>query len=281
MTDNDRHYGPFTFARWTKRIALEIYSGDDEDPECFVRVMAFGWAIRCRIPQWLIRPSKVKRIAKSWDEETIARLGRNWYYGVFPRQYGISLSDLGNGYDFLQVKYGAQTHDSNSDKSWCMHLPWKQWRCVRWSIYKPDGTLFATKPKGGYFEFARKKDECPKSYFGFEDHDGEMIVATCMIEEREWHKGEGWFKWMRWFSRPRIHRCLDLWFSAEVGTGKGTWKGGTIGHSIEMKNDETPQSAFERYCAKEFKHRQGTYRLRFIGPCSPPVAKQTAEILNP
>ncbi len=50
MTDNDRNFGPFTLAPWRKRIALDIQSGDDEDPESFVRVMAFGWALRCQIP---------------------------------------------------------------------------------------------------------------------------------------------------------------------------------------------------------------------------------------
>ena len=278
MTDNDRNYGPFTLAPWRKRIALEIQSGDDEDVESFVRVMAFGWALRCQVPLWLIRPYKEKQIAASWDEATVKRLGRNWYYNIFPREYGISLSDMGNGYDFLQVHFGVQTHDSDTTKDWCCHLPWKQWRSVRWSIYTPDGTLFATEPKGKFFEFRRQFDECPKSYFGFEDYDGEMIVATCTVEEREWHKGDGWFKWLRWFSKPHIRRSLDIQFSAEVGTGKGSWKGGTIGHGIDMENGETPRRAFERYCAGEKKHREGKYRLRFIGPCAPPAPMCRPEI---
>ncbi len=98
-----------------------------------------------------------------------------------------------------------------------------------------------------------------------------MIVATCVIEEREWHRGAGWFKWLKWFYPRKIRRSLDLKFSAEVGPEKGSWKGGTIDHGIEMQKGETPRQAFERYCSKEHDARHGRkYRIRFIGPCAPP-----------
>lgn len=264
MTDNDRNWGPLTLARWRNTFSFTIESGDEEDPESMVRIIAFGWALRLQIPRWLIRPYKVKHIAESWDAATIARIGRNWYYQIFPREYGISLSNMGNGYDFLQVHYGPQTHDSITTKSWSKHLPWKQWRCVRWSIYLPDGALFATEPKGKFFEFCRTRDECPKSHFVFRDYDGAVITAACTIEEREWHKGDGWFKWLKWFCKPMIRRSLDIHFSAETGPGKGSWKGGTIGHGIEMKDGETPGQAFERYCETERSHRGRKYRLKFI-----------------
>jgi hypothetical protein len=273
MTDNDRNWGPFTLARWRKRIAIEIESGDDEDPESCFRVMGFGWALRVRVPGWLIRPYKEKKTAVYWDEATIARHGKNWYYQIHPREFGVALSDIGNGYDFLQVHFGRQTHDSSTSRSWCKHFPWKQWRCVRWSVYAPDGTHFATEPKGKFFEFCRTKDECPQSYFAFEDYDGTPLVASCRIEEREWHRGEGWFKWLRWFYRPMVRRCLNLDFSGETGPGKGSWKGGTLGHGIEMQEGETPQQAFERYCANEQSHKGRKYQLKFIGPSGPPEKK--------
>ena len=99
-----------------------------------------------------------------------------------------------------------------------------------------------------------------------------MIVATCSIEEHEWHRGEGWFSWLRFFYPKKIRRSLDLKFSAEVGPEKGSWKGGTIGHGIEMMAGETPRKAFERYCAKEHDARQGRkFRIRFIGPAAEPA----------
>lgn len=272
LTDNDKNWGPFTLARWRKRFGISIESGDDEDPESKFLLTGFGWALRMRIPKWCILPFKVKHEALSWDDATVKRLGRNWYYQVFPREYGITLSDMGNGYDFLQIQYGPQTHDSSTTKSWCKHLPWKQWRNVRWSVYTPDGTHFATEPKGKFFEFCRHKDSCPTTQFEFEDYDGARIVATGMIEEREWHRGEGWFKWLRFFYRPKIRRSLDLKFSAEVGPEKGSWKGGTTGHGIDMEKGETPEQAFQRYCEMEHRSKHQKFRIKFVGGKEPVAA---------
>lgn len=278
MTDNDKNWGPFTFGPWTKTFSIMWKtSGEVEDqPEREfndIRLIAFGWAIQLRLPA-IIKPWKEKVNAVSWDAATIERLGRDWYWNVFPREYGFSLSDMGNGYDFLSVYFGRQTHDSSTTQSWCTHLPWKQWDCVRSSIYSPDGTHFATEEKGKFFEFCRIKDTCPASHFGFEDYDGEMIVATCIIEEREWHRGYKPFRWLKYFYRPKIRRSLDLRFSAEVGPEKGSWKGGTIGHGIEMEVGETPEQAFCRYCAQEHSRKGRYFKLRFIGSCAAPPDKE-------
>lgn len=237
-------------------------------------LIAFGWALRICVWNWLCRPWREQWVECNWDAETVKRLGRSGYWRIHERRFGFSLSDMGNGYDFLQLFLGPQTHDSSTTKSWAKHLPWKQWSNVRHSFYTPAGDHFYTEPPGsGFVEFLDKKEECPKSHFGFEDYDGEMIVATCTIEEREWHKGSGWFKWLRWFSDPKIRRCLDLKFSAEVGTEKGSWKGGTIGHGIDMLPGESPKEAFQRYCAKTHERKGRKYKLRFIGPCEAPRPK--------
>lgn len=266
LTDNDKNLGPFTLAIWRKRFGISLSSGDEEDGTAVNRILAtgFGWALRIQLPT-IIQPWRIRHEAH-WDAATVARLGRSHYFETHEREFGFALSDMGNGHDFLQVFFGPQTHDSDTTKSWCKHLPWKQWACVRTSVYAPDGTHFATQENGKFFEFMRLKEECPASHFGFEDYDGEMIVATCIIEEWEWHRGEGWFKWLRWFYPAKIRKSLDLQFSAEVGPEKGSWKGGTTGHGIDMLKGETPQQAFERYCAKEHDARQGRkFRLRFVG----------------
>lgn len=283
MTDNDRNWGPFTLGRWKNTFTVELSTGDEEDGpmQNQLQFIAFGWALRIKLPNLV--PCARQKIQAGWDAETVKRLGRNYYFNTWNRRFGITLSDMGNGYDFLQIKYGRQTHDSDTDQSWCKHLPWKQWRHVRRSLYTPDGVFFYTEPNkrgmDAFRDVMKKEEECPVCHFGFEDRDGEMIVATCRIEEREWHKGEGWFKWLKWFYHPKIHRSLDLHFSAEVGPDKGSWKGGTIGHSCEMLLGDTPETAFRRYCDKDQNARQGRkYKLRFIGPCNAPevAPKQSA-----
>lgn len=271
LTENDRNFGPFTLARWSKRFAVMLSSGDEEDGEAVntFTLNALGWALRIQLPT-IIQPWRIRHEAH-WDEETIARLGRNHYFTTYEREFGFALSDMGNGYDFLQVNYGPQTHDSSTEKGWCAHLPWKQWRCVRNAVYEPDGTLFATEQRGDFREWWNAKEKCPSVSFGFEDYDGEMIVATCTIEQMEWLRGKGLFTWLKWFYPRKIRRSLNLQFSAEVGPEKGSWKGGTTGHGIEMKAGETPRQAFERYCQTEQDARRGRkYRIRFIGPCPKP-----------
>lgn len=272
LTNNDKNFGPLTLARWNKRFAIILSSGDEENGPAIntLTFNGFGWALRIRLPK-IIQPYRTRHEA-NWDAATVARLGRNHYFVTDEREYGFALSDMGNGYDFLQVHFGRQTMDSSTTQDWCCHLPWKQWRCVRSSVYRPDGSHFATEERGKFFEFCRIKETCPSVSFGFEDFDGEMIVATCVIEELEWHRGEGYFKWLRWFYPKKIRRSLDIKFSAEVGPEKGSWKGGTIGHGIDMLNGETPRQAFERYCAKDHEQRGRKFSMRFIGPCEPKIA---------
>ncbi len=260
LTDNDRNFGPFTLGRWTTTFSACINGGDDEDRGSYLLLVAFGWALRVKLP------IQIKPFGKHRE---------------YSRRYGVSLSDMGNGYDFFQLYYGPQTFDSSTSKSWSMHLPWKMWDHVRHSFYTPTGEHFYTEPRGVDFrDWLEKKEECPKVYFGFEDYDGELIVATCMIEEREWHKGSGSFKWLRWFSAPKICRSLDLHFSAEVGPEKGSYKGGTIGHGIDMLPGETPKEAFQRYCAKTHERKGRKYNLRFIGSCAPPCPKLEGATAN-
>lgn len=50
-------------------------------------------------------------------------------------------------------------------------------------------------------------------------------------------------------SRESLAAFLAMEFDREVGDRKGSWKGGTTGHSIEMLPTDSPEWAFRRYCA--------------------------------
>lgn len=86
-SDSDHYLGPFTYARdkgW-RPLAIVLQSGDDEYPGAQLRVSGFGHTLITAVPRWLIRPYREKVIAKGWDEATIARLGRDWYWNVDAR----------------------------------------------------------------------------------------------------------------------------------------------------------------------------------------------------
>lgn len=254
-SDNDRHFGPFTYSRDRsyRPIAMVLVSGDDEYPGCYLRISAFGHTLITELPN-IIRPYREKIEAKYWDEATIRRMGRDWYWNIDQRKFGFSVFD-----GFLQVFRGRRTMDSSTDRTRGYFLPWTQWRHVRHSFYGLQGEHVSTLPDTGksYLgdpgRFDRERaiaDATPTVAFEFNDFDGERIVATTRIEEREWRAGTGWFKWLSLFRSPKIDRSLDIRFSAETGKRKGSWKGGTIGHSITMKSGELHEAAFRRYCSE-------------------------------
>ena len=262
-SDNEIKFGPFVYAadHGDRPFGAVLYSGDDEYPGAGFRIRGFGHVIILYLPSWVLRPYREKVVAGSWGEDTIKRLGRNWYWQIDRREYGFSLCE-----GHLNVSMGRQTMDSSTEQRWGCFLPWTQWRHVRQSFYGLQGEHVATLPDAGKsyrddpgrWERERAiEDAVPTVCFEFDDFDGERITATTKIEEREWRFGTGWFKWLSLFRRPKVNRSLDLDFSSEVGKRKGSWKGGVTGHSIEMLPGELHEEAFRRYCEKN--------GLKFVG----------------
>lgn len=261
-SDNDHTFGPFLYCRDKYRnLALILNSGDDDEyAGCSLRLSLLGHTFIASLPP-IIRPWKQRIIATTWDDATIARMGRSWYYDSGEREYGFSYGGSGSmgGGGFLQVFLGRQTDDSGTEQRWSCFTPWNNWRHVRHSLYGLDGNLFATEPKrehslgtevgrDQYERWRQREESCPSRTFQFIDFDGEKLSAKTRIEERQWELGTGWFKWLSKFYGPIIHRSLDIQFSGETGKKKGSWKGGTLGHSIEMAQGELHESAFRRYC---------------------------------
>jgi hypothetical protein len=254
-SDNDRYVGPFTFARdGSQRFALVLQSAGDEGDDSSLRLSAFGLTVISALPA-IIKPYRTKvHPGSAWDAATVERLGRDWYWDVDRRRFGFSLTE-----GFLQVFHGRQTGDSSTDRTWGYFLPWTQWRHVRHSFYGLSGEHVATIPdtgkgwEAGGSRWDREReiaDSTPTSSFAFADFDGDQLTATTRIEEREWRFGERKWKWLSLFRKPKIRRSLDVRFSGETGKRKGSWKGGTIGHSIDMLPGELHEAAFRRYCAE-------------------------------
>lgn len=251
-SDNDHHLGPFTFARERiyKTFAIDLRSTDDEDRGYYLRLSALGFTAILALPSWVLRPEREK-IVPGWDEATVQRLGRDWYWKVTPREFGIHVHE-----GYLSISYGRVTHDSSTEQRWGWFFPWCQWRFVRWSLYGTDGKLYGEVPPRARFGTAdydraeALQESCPTVSFQFSDFDGERLVAKTKIEEREWLFGTGYFKWLSLLRSSKVRRSLDLKFSGETGRRKGSWKGGTIGAGIDMIGTELHESAFRRYCAE-------------------------------
>jgi hypothetical protein len=264
-SDNDHTFGPFLYARdgrGYRPISIMFGTGDwDERRGCDLRLSAFGHTLIIALPP-LLKPWH-RKVYPGWDAATVERLGRDWYWDSDERQFGFTIAE-----GALHVHYGRQANDSRDDKTKVYFFPWRCWRPVRHSLYDLSGDHFYTlQPRRHSLGDAAWHNHwtaeqaieaaCPAAVFEFADYDGEHILATTRIEEREWLLGEGRFKWLSMFRKPNVARSLDICFSSEVGKRKGSWKGGTIGHSITMKPDELHEAAFRRYCAEN--------NLTFVG----------------
>jgi hypothetical protein len=258
--------------RW-KRYAFNIsnpheyYEGGDVEQGahwCMLNI-AFGkhswwW----QIPEFF-KPRK-KWVDTSHYEWSKNPKGGYWEY--IRREYGFTISD-----DNIHLHYGIQPGYSsprdkkNSDHTKLFGIPWLQKRYIHERFYTPDWEVFGVctpkKNRGLDFDQLYKiKNTVPKVKFRFNDFDGEEIIATCYISEMRHEHGTGWFKWLKYFVKPLITLRLYLSFDKEIGYEKGSWKGGTMSHSIEIHDAEDPLKAFIRYGQAEDYYKNHGRKLR-------------------
>jgi hypothetical protein len=233
-------------------VGLDLSSGCGEYAGCKLTLKIPRKYIYFRLPQWLMKPVRefkdlshyvVDGVAPDWLRPNAE--GTYGYWELHERRYGFTYADRA-----LHVHYGKQIMEWPGCKSKVFFLPWLEWRHVRSSLLNLDGSFYADVTSQKFGEGERLQDTQPSVSFQFADYDGEVITAKCRIEEREWRAGTGLFKWLSLFRKPKVHRSLDLDFSSEVGRRKGSWKGGTTGHSTEIAPGEAPITAFARYCAE-------------------------------
>lgn len=266
---HDRYFGPFTwsYSKSYPHMAVVLKSAGDEDSDedidgrCSLRI-SIGKATLITVLPAIIRPWREKVYPK-WDAETVKRLGRDWYWNIDARQYGFSINE-----GLLSVYYGrcgGSCMDSSVQQQWSCFLPWTQWRHVRSSLYGLAGEHVWTEGNTRDWEARQAAEQaCPTAKFLIEDFDGEQIAATTRIEEREWRFGTGWFKWLSWLRPAKIRRSLAIEFASEVGPEKGSWKGGTVGTSINMLPGELHETAFLRFCNEEHRSKYRRYSVKFV-----------------
>jgi len=261
--DKDRYFGPFTLTPSERynTWAIMLGSGDGDDyPGCRLRVSCYWFTIHVALPPMIKPWRQWKEIQTEPTRSKMIADGKvPGYWDQHEREYGFSVFD-----GYIHLHYGPQTHDSETTKSKCWDFPWRDTKLVRHSLYDPQGHFFADLPSfnllgehNSWKERRAIEDSCPTTKFEFLDYDGEQIAATCKIEELEYQRGRGLFR-LLYLGRNDKHRIIDIKFSSEVGRRKGSWKGGTIGHSADILKGETPETAFRRYCERE--------GLTFVGP---------------
>lgn len=152
-------------------------------------------------------------------------------------------------------EFGFYYHMNSLVLCWNMkkkfiHMPWSyEW--VRTSRLLKDGSwLHETKGKRRSWkeeDYKWEKENTwqethPYIYVTDKQEIQDDIQATIRVTEREWRQ-----KWLMWTNLgAKIHKDIDVEFSKEVGSERGSWKGGVLGTGHKMKPNETPLQTLRR-----------------------------------
>lgn len=177
----------------------------------------------------------------------------------------LPFRSTGGNPDYGSQTWGFSLHAYDGHFSWknatkIIHWPWS-FDHYRTSYVRKDGTWnheFAHEQRGinklgrdvalesWKIRHQREQDTKWKEehFYRYVLKSGEVQerIATICVEEREWRRR--WLPFTRLFGM--VQRTIGVDFSGEVGERSGSWKGGTVGCSYEMKAGETPLECLRR-----------------------------------
>jgi hypothetical protein len=122
-------------------------------------------------------------------------------------------------------------------------MPWRDRVHIAHDVMRPDGSWV---PYVGSWERDKEPDgrhteTYPYRYL-LRSGEVQQRTATIYVERREWR-----LRWLRWTRVGRdVQHYIDVAFSDEVGEGTGSWKGGTVGCSYDLRPGETPVECLRR-----------------------------------
>ena len=156
-------------------------------------------------------------------------------------QYGIAI----HGKALWVYKGGDGNWGGN--KIWAWDLPFVSYgSAIRWDMY------VGSKDKPQHLWTSEDWHEKDKTYtkeigteweYEIQDpYDGEIIPCIVKVEELEWRPK--WLKWLPLFAK--IKRSISVEFKKEMGSRKGSWKGGVIGCDHPLKKNESIKDCLDR-----------------------------------
>lgn len=242
-------------------FGMYITSRDDEREYAQLCISWRNTSKYFKIPN-IIKP-KIITVANHYRPEQYGSVRQE----LIEQRYGFQIYE-----EYCWIMYGNHTHDSSTEQHLSFNLGWRDHTFVRWSAYDTDHQFVEHFELKGIKKWDMKdvdtiRDNLPKVQIRFNDYDGEEIIATCNIEEREWHIGRGLWAWLKYFNKPLIVRVIEIEFNKETGKRKGSWKGGTIGCSEIIAPSESIFDSFSRYAKKNnFTNLKEIYKGVVVKP---------------
>lgn len=155
------------------------------------------------------------------------------------REYGFSYSDKSL---VLHWGYGSGFNmGPEGGFSKIIYMPWDFGSCVENKLIAKNGKWIDSL--GWELDrLVRKEESFPYTYT-LRSGDVQNRTATVSVSRRVWY----WRLFKKLKVGPKIDSTtLDVSFDGEVGERSGSWKGGTIGCSYEMKKGETTEQTLRR-----------------------------------
>lgn len=154
-------------------------------------------------------------------------------------QWAIKGYDIEKGYGFSFTSDSLHWHWGEKTKVYW--YPWT-WDHYQTSILRPDGSIWQYKSKLYGSDVPAALKEQHRYNYLMRDGEVQSCIATVYGDEMEWRMRCA--KWLPW---PRkVRRSINVTFSAELGPGRGSWKGGVIGTGAEWKPGEKMVDALRR-----------------------------------
>lgn len=149
------------------------------------------------------------------------------------RGYGFSFADTG-----LHLYWGKRTKVLWYPWSWDFY---KRWELVAGESYAKDRQIWVEVPPRMPHGQLATKSTAPYTY-KLRSGEQQNVTATYYVSHAEWRWR--WLKWLPWPRRTESSIWVD--FSEEVGEGRGSWKGGTLGCGYRLKPGESPLECLRR-----------------------------------
>lgn len=192
---------------------------------------------------------------KNSDHTKVFNYFWNWHH-VRHSAYDVDGNYLCNGIHFLFWELHAYEKDYTSNEKPEFERP-----NIVFRYPKDDGwnNTLEGMFSSNYTNFSDKKIPSDRvfKFYDYYDPYGKVSVRTRVnIEERQWIRGK--WKWLRAILRflpgcNGIQRTIDIKFQEETGSGRGSWKGGTLGCSFKMIKGETIDQCWDRF-QREWKN---------------------------
>ena len=207
-----------------------------------------------RLGRWLTAKLYLPRLIKPY-----LLIKPSGYKVWMDRKYGFVIRQNG---DFHSVYYGIRPDDDSyrgqAPYNFYNYFPgYKHTRLVKSVVFKPNGAVYGSinyrkDIRGKQLSELREiEHNVPKKNITISDYDGEIITASYHVREDTREHGTGEFKWLSWITKNKKQKYIRLSFDKEVGTGKGSWKGGLLGVTINIEKHESTTEAILRWINTE------------------------------